>query len=904
MLKLKTPPVRGLDASATRILSNKRVDIFSNDNTEDFSPALKYNMNSTPSKKIKLRPLKSSSKKTKFDDAIIKTTPKSFGILSTPNNLKFSTGKSNVKTSSRQKSNRKALGTLRGANNGSIKKKNQRKKVRNVKPLNSFSATKSKKVSVKSTRPFYKQQQIFVNVPCGHLQNSRFQKCAEKKCVHECCKRYFQLESISLKPTDNEDIIPSYKSTNENNKMDRSGLSLSKKKPLPTVSKVTTPNLKYKAESGEIDEKDHDNIHFQQAIKKSNKLYSEQKKKFEKLMEEHSKQATSFQKLLSTPEHSVDRACKPGLNDNNDLLYGDNDINESIESIDDDSGWESDDVPPPPPPPEHDDYDDVHNIDNTILSGTTSCNNVLEATMLPPKLDLNPVFDRIISKDSNHNIHESNYNNKSNSFQNIKNEGKLDLVSKNYAKHFVEKIEASILKEKREKRRKCEDDKSFLNTAMPEEKMMETQQQKHQQNNQVPATATTSGFLEPKIDYKNATQSATYYNSKQAPRSAKKRARIDSSYSTNYGINNTNDGNKNRAVLDSRDYFEISIKLQHILKKIDLKSNRNKLRQGFSFLMRNALKNLSNENTAEKAQRDAVKDELKRSTKIADMVRRGNYNLLQKKIEELANRLEEEQAMVEIVSNNRRKQSTMVMMQQETYQQQQQPQHFHQYQDRKFPNPPPAPQHQPQNSNMLPPQQESSNATSQQKYEANSSFHDVHQPPQYYQQYKNKTVFYGDKQNAKAKAEPLNTKSEVDDAGYKAAIETYESILNENVRDPRNHAALDNLKTFLHLDATNNNDTRPKTSVNHLKNITNTHNNSKYPTPKERFEIPQDFDALLEAMHIASVRRRVIKETTEPDMIKWNVRYIKRKGNKDDDEDSKESGENALVVCRNNGTSL
>ena len=102
MLKLKTPPARGLDASATRILSNKRVDIFSNDNTEDFSPALKYNMNDTPSKKIKLRPLKSSSKKTKFDDVITKSTPKSFGILSTPNNLKFSTGKSNVKTSSRQ----------------------------------------------------------------------------------------------------------------------------------------------------------------------------------------------------------------------------------------------------------------------------------------------------------------------------------------------------------------------------------------------------------------------------------------------------------------------------------------------------------------------------------------------------------------------------------------------------------------------------------------------------------------------------------------------------------------------------------------------------------------------------------------------------------------------------------
>ena len=898
MLKLKTPPARGLDASATRILSNKRVDIFSNDNTEDFSPALKYNMNDTPSKKIKLRPLKSSSKKTKFDDVITKSTPKSFGILSTPNNLKFSTGKSNVKTSSRQKINRKALSILRGANNGSIKKKSQRKKVRNVKPLNSFSATKSKKVSVQSTKPFYRQQQIFVNVPCGHLQNSKFQNCAKRKCVHECCKRYFQLESISLKPTDNEDVTPSYKSTNENDKMDRSCPSLSKKKPLLSVSKVKTPNLKCKAEREEIYDKNVDNAHFQQAIKNSNKLYSEQKKKFEKLMEEHSKQATSFQTLLATPEHSVDRACKPGLNDNNDLLYGNNGINESVESIDDDSGWESDDVPPPPPPPEHDDFDDIHNIDNANLSGTTSCNNEPEATMLPPKLDLNPVFDRIISNNNNNDIHESNYNNENNSFQNIKNEVKSDLVSKNYAKHFVEKIEASILKEKREKRRKCEEDKSFINTAMPGKKVMEIQQQ----NDQVPATSTTSAFLGPKIDYKNETQSATYYNSKRAPRSAKKRARIDSSCSTNYGINNTNDSNKNRAVLDSRDHFEMSVRLQHILKKIDIKSNRNKLRKGFSFLMRNALKNLSNENTAEKAQRDAVKDELKRSTKIADMVRRGNYNLLQKKIEELANRLEEEQAMVEMVSNNRRKQSMMVMMQQETYQQQHQPHHFHQYQDRKFPNPPPAPQHQPQNSNIPPLPQESSNAAPHQKYDTKSSFQGVHQLPQYYQQYKNKTVFSGDKQNAKTKAELLNTKSEVDDAGYKAAIETYESILNENVRDPRNLAALDNLKTFLHLDASNNNDTRPKNAINHLKNITNTLNNNKYPTPKESFEIPQDFDALLEAMHITSVRRRVIKETTGPDMIKWKVRYIKRKENKDD-EDSKGSGQNELVVCKNNSTS-
>ena len=31
------------------------------------------------------------------------------------------------------------------------------------------------------------------------------------------------------------------------------------------------------------------------------------------------------------------------------------------------------------------------------------------------------------------------------------------------------------------------------------------------------------------------------------------------------------------------------------------------------------------------------------------MVRRGNYNILQKKIDELANRLEEEQALVEML---------------------------------------------------------------------------------------------------------------------------------------------------------------------------------------------------------------------------------------------------------------
>ena len=162
----------------------------------------------------------------------------------------------------------------------------------------------------------------------------------------------------------------------------------------------------------------------------------------------------------------------------------------------------------------------------------------------------------------------------------------------------------------------------------------------------------------------------------------------------------------------------------------------------------------------------------------------------------------------------------------------------------------------------------------------------------------NKTTFYGDKENSKTNVEVLQVKSEVDDVGYKTAIETFETILNENVRDPNHHAALNNLKTLLHIDANNNKDTRPKTKINHLKNVTNKYNNRKYQTPKEQFEIPQDFDALLEAMHITSVRRRVIKETTDPDMIKWNVRYIKKKGKseEEDGEDNNAKNENAIVV--------
>ena len=49
-----------------------------------------------------------------------------------------------------------------------------------------------------------------------------------------------------------------------------------------------------------------------------------------------------FHKLLSTPEHSVDRACKPGQNDNNELLYG-NDNDDDYNDDDSDSDSDNDD---------------------------------------------------------------------------------------------------------------------------------------------------------------------------------------------------------------------------------------------------------------------------------------------------------------------------------------------------------------------------------------------------------------------------------------------------------------------------------------------------------------------------------------------------------------------------------
>ena len=104
----------------------------------------------------------------------------------------------------------------------------------------------------------------------------------------------------------------------------------------------------------------------------------------------------------------------------------------------------------------------------------------------------------------------------------------------------------------------------------------------------------------------------------------------------------------------------------------------------------------------------------------------------------------------------------------------------------------------------------------------------------------------------------------------------------------------------MHIDAENHTDTRPKTSIPHLKNVTNQQSRRKYTTPKEQFEVPQDFDALLEAMHISSVRRKVIKETTEPDLIRWNFRYL-ASSNKDEEkmeeeEQGKKNSDDTTIV--------
>ena len=67
------------------------------------------------------------------------------------------------------------------------------------------------------------------------------------------------------------------------------------------------------------------------------------------------------------------------------------------------------------------------------------------------------------------------------------------------------------------------------------------------------------------------------------------------------------------------------------------------------------------------------------------------------------------------------------------------------------------------------------------------------------------------------------------------------------------------------------------------------------------------FDALLEAMHISSVRRKVIKETTEPDLIRWNFRYL-ASSNKDEEKmEEEEQGKKIVMIppllyCQRNKT--
>ena len=73
-----------------------------------------------------------------------------------------------------------------------------------------------------------------------------------------------------------------------------------------------------------------------------------------------------------------------------------------------------------------------------------------------------------------------------------------------------------------------------------------------------------------------------------------------------------------------------------------------KLRKGFSLLMRNALSATGKgKRVTSKSQKEIVNEELKRSTQIAEMVMKGNYNKLKKKIDEMSRRLEEERRRLE-----------------------------------------------------------------------------------------------------------------------------------------------------------------------------------------------------------------------------------------------------------------
>ena len=68
ILNTKTPPIKSLNTKIKRSLSSSRRNSFkfNDDDNDILSPALKYDMDSTPSKKIKLRPLLSSNKKKNF----------------------------------------------------------------------------------------------------------------------------------------------------------------------------------------------------------------------------------------------------------------------------------------------------------------------------------------------------------------------------------------------------------------------------------------------------------------------------------------------------------------------------------------------------------------------------------------------------------------------------------------------------------------------------------------------------------------------------------------------------------------------------------------------------------------------------------------------------------------------
>ena len=74
-------------------------------------------------------------------------------------------------------------------------------------------------------------------------------------------------------------------------------------------------------------------------------------------------------------------------------------------------------------------------------------------------MDLNPVFDRIISNNNtsknvnnNESIKQSYFNARKGTNKNNNNTTiKIDTLTKNYAKHFVAKLEAAVLEEGKEK---------------------------------------------------------------------------------------------------------------------------------------------------------------------------------------------------------------------------------------------------------------------------------------------------------------------------------------------------------------------------------------------------------------------------------------------------------------------